>query len=286
MATDRRFLPGHVEADATFRAWAVGIDAQIRAMGLVQTSDTGQFDPATSTRPVAAGYAGYRMYRFADALQATKPVFLKVEYGSGGGATTPALRVQAGTATNGAGAFTGSYVTGQIATTYPSSRALGTIWESFCSGSPSRLNLVYNLDPGGTAGAVALHLERTMDPDGTPNGNGIFYQAGGSGPSTQMLPFSGPMTGAAAASPWRAPAVGSQSSDGVNVALEPLPLIVGGKVTLASFLRYLSSEIPEHSAIQVLHLGALRTFMPIGDGYPQSLAHLNSPSYSLAFLWE
>jgi hypothetical protein len=82
MPTDIRNLPAFISDDATFRVWGSGLAAQIAAMGLVQTSDTGQINWATVTRPAIGALAGYEMWRFNDALQATKPVFIRLDYGS------------------------------------------------------------------------------------------------------------------------------------------------------------------------------------------------------------
>jgi len=84
MATDTRNLPAFSNTDAEFRTWGSGIAAALQACGLVKTSDTGQIDWATVTRPGASHTAaGYEIYRFNDSLQATKPVLIKVEYGNG-----------------------------------------------------------------------------------------------------------------------------------------------------------------------------------------------------------
>lgn len=92
--------------DAEFRAWATNLHNALIAAGLVQTADTGQADFTTMTRP-AGGVYFYRVYRYSDALQATAPVFVRVEYGTGGGAAnTPGIRVGIGRATDGAGTLT------------------------------------------------------------------------------------------------------------------------------------------------------------------------------------
>jgi hypothetical protein len=82
MAIDIRNLPAFLADDATFRAWGSGIAAQIAAMGLVQTSDTGQINWVTVARPALNTIAGYEIWRFNDALQATKPVFIRIDYGT------------------------------------------------------------------------------------------------------------------------------------------------------------------------------------------------------------
>src|SRR4051812_38221933 len=100
MAKDQRNLQAFLADDATFRAWGSGIAAQIAAMGLVQTSDTGQINWTTVTRPGINVLAGYEMWRFADSLQATKPVFIRLDYGIAPVANDrPRIVARVGTAT-------------------------------------------------------------------------------------------------------------------------------------------------------------------------------------------
>ncbi|MCB1713466.1 MAG: hypothetical protein KDH96_13660, partial [Candidatus Riesia sp.] len=65
--------------DALFRDWGSKLSAAIQAVGLVKTGDTGQINWSTVT--VGTGIRGYEIFRFNDSLQATTPVFIKIEYG-------------------------------------------------------------------------------------------------------------------------------------------------------------------------------------------------------------
>lgn len=97
-------------SDVNFRAWGSYISARLAAAGLVQTGDTGQVNWGTVTAPVAIStYQGYEVWRFADSLQATAPVFIKIEYGSSvSSASNPQVRVQFGSGSNGSGTLTGN----------------------------------------------------------------------------------------------------------------------------------------------------------------------------------
>src|SRR3954454_12687471 len=101
MPTDIRNLPAFISDDATFRTWGSGVAAQIAAMGLVQTSDTGQINWTTVTRLAINTSAGYEVWRFNDALQSTKPVFIRLDYGIAGVADRPRIIARVGTATDG-----------------------------------------------------------------------------------------------------------------------------------------------------------------------------------------
>jgi hypothetical protein len=176
MPVDRRMLPAFIDGDATFQTWAQGIDAQLKACGMVQTSDTGQVDLSTAARPAGSSYAGYRIYRFDDALQATHPVFMKMEYGVGSVQDRPTFRIQTATATNGAGGLLGQIST--LRTVLPSgSSTLGTTLDSFCSGSASggRIALVTNCFSTGGTYTIGIILERVRDGDGLSVDRGFFF---------------------------------------------------------------------------------------------------------------
>ena len=55
MTTDLRQLPAYLSNDADFRTWGQGICAQLTAIGLVKTSDTGQINWATAIKPNPGG---------------------------------------------------------------------------------------------------------------------------------------------------------------------------------------------------------------------------------------
>lgn len=75
----------------------------LAACGLVRTSDTGQINSATVTLPSANSYAGYSVWRFADALQTSAPVFLKFQFGVGTATQRYGTTLQVGRETDGAG---------------------------------------------------------------------------------------------------------------------------------------------------------------------------------------
>lgn len=96
--------------DAKFRTWGLAMSTAMQAAGFVKTSDTGQINWATVTKPVATNtQAGYEIYRFDDDLQATAPIFFRVGYGSGGTASgnSPTTWITIGTASDGAGTISG-----------------------------------------------------------------------------------------------------------------------------------------------------------------------------------
>lgn len=95
------------DTDANFRAWINVWHTLLTTVGgWVQTADTGQINFATATRPTLVNEKrGYALYAMNDSLQATKPIILKLAFGSGAAANTPGVWFSIGTATDGAGNF-------------------------------------------------------------------------------------------------------------------------------------------------------------------------------------
>lgn len=166
-----RFSSG---TDGDFRLWGSLISARMAQVGWVQTADTGQVDWATATKPATGNvFPHYEMWRFADALQATAPVFIKVEYGSIGGSSRPALRYTVGTATNGAGAFVGITSAAQITTTNDEDSAATSRMVTI--GGTNRLAFCarHLIDPGGYS-SWFFSIERTKDASGTDTAEGVL----------------------------------------------------------------------------------------------------------------
>ena len=105
--TSLTYSPADHTTTAGFRVWGSEFHAQLVAVGLTLTSDTGQINWTTITIPAINTSAGYEIWRFNDTLQATTPVFLKIEFGTAGVATQPAVWITVGNGSNGSGTLTG-----------------------------------------------------------------------------------------------------------------------------------------------------------------------------------
>lgn len=170
------------DTDANFRLWGSGLSNAIQAVGLVKTSDTGQINWLTVTKPTASdSIQGYEIFRFNDTLQSTAPVFLKIQYGSGSyGAECPSYTTTVGKSTDGAGNITN--VLHSAATTEATNVTNTGDFLSYVSSGDGSM-LVFSLWP--TATAVATHgwrfaLERSRDSGGGATGLGTFaYRLGG-----------------------------------------------------------------------------------------------------------
>jgi hypothetical protein len=92
---------------AGFRVWGSALSAQLDAIGLTKTADTGQIDWLTTTIPGTSTAAGYEIRYLNDSLHGTNPIILKIEYGTGS-AGRPSMWVTAGSSSNGTGTIGGT----------------------------------------------------------------------------------------------------------------------------------------------------------------------------------
>ena len=166
MATRVVSITGTLSNDAEFRAYVAMIHDSFIAFGWVQASDTGQIDPTTVARPGTANTdAGYMIWRMNDALQATSPFFCKVFFGVGSTTSTPRLKVEIATGTNGAGTLTGN-----ISTQQTLGGSTGTASNSYFSGSSSRFQLA--MWPSNGQLWRFLSIERDRNSSGVETGDG------------------------------------------------------------------------------------------------------------------
>ena len=156
-------------SDANFRAWGSYISARFAAVGLVQTADTGQINWTTVLTPASPGlFTGYEIWRFNDALQATAPVFFKIEYGEGLTADNPGIESIC-SGSNGAGALTGVLSAQYMAIGTVQAGAVNT----HGSGSTGR----FVINGGwitGTTGMI-FGFERSKDAAGADTAEAVLY---------------------------------------------------------------------------------------------------------------
>lgn len=155
--------------DAEYRAWVQQIHDILNTLGLVQTADSGQINPATVLKPtVASSPNGYEMWRLNDALQATAPVFFKIEYGASNPVANPMIWLTVGAGTDGAGNLTGNKSTRLSGNTTPFTAARN--W--WASGNASRFAMAFHPDLGDN-GFWYFGIERTKDANGNDTGEGV-----------------------------------------------------------------------------------------------------------------
>lgn len=160
--------------DNGYRAWGSAMSQLLQSgTGLVKTNDTGQVDWTTATRPTTSSQTHYEIYRFDDALQATRPVFIRVAYGTGNSTTTPTVGFRVGSGTNGAGTLTGT-VSGTTDTSTTSFQASSTTPSTVRVSKGAGYFAFHAANNAGTGTSIFCALERTRNDDGSLNANGLY----------------------------------------------------------------------------------------------------------------
>lgn len=166
--------------DALFRAWVQFVeDTLVTTGGWVNTADTGQMTISTAAHPtLTQTKVGYRVYRMADTLQATKPIYMRIDYGSGTAANTPAMWPTIGTGTDGAGNVTGTIFApvgpGGGSTAPVVANTNGTnASSSYGSADTNRLQLLMFVR-GGANDFLLFSVERSKDSSGNDTGDGLL----------------------------------------------------------------------------------------------------------------
>lgn len=165
--------------DANFRLWGQAFSVKLGEAGLVQTSDTGQINWVTVTAPLASNtFQGYEIWRFADSLQATAPVYMKIEYGSGGSTNNPAIRFQFGSGSNGSGTITGVLSVQRTTQGVASAGTVNNYWSGatgrFCAFMGGGVN---------TSTPILFSIERSKDASGNDTSEAVLviWKNSGSG---------------------------------------------------------------------------------------------------------
>jgi hypothetical protein len=171
MATANFDIAPDNSTDAAFRAWTLALHNAIAAI-LTFVTQTGEIDFTTVLKPSANNQdRGFRCYRFSDANQATYPVFIRIDFGSGGTGTgnAPAIAVRIGQALDGSGNLSvplgGNLMTSERSS--PDKVSSATVFTSRISGDGGRLTM--DLFHGFTTTSEKpwfVNVERTPDTSG------------------------------------------------------------------------------------------------------------------------
>ena len=156
--------------DALLRDWGSKLSAAIQSVGLVKTADTGQIDWNTVVN--GSTIRGYEIFRFNDTLQATAPIFLKLEYG--GSNIAVMFKTTVGKGTDGAGNITG-VLHAALSISNSTQDTTNDYVSYISSGDGSMLN--FALFPAWSAAyspMLKFSLERSRDAGGNPTTTGTF----------------------------------------------------------------------------------------------------------------
>ncbi|MCR6649711.1 MAG: hypothetical protein NVV70_16830 [Cellulomonas sp.] len=172
-----------ISSDAAFRKWAQGVHDAFVGCGWVQTADTGQVTISTMTVPATADTAaGYEIFRMADTLQSSCPIFVKVEYGRGALSSTniPRIWFTVGQSTNGSGTVAGVLLARTVQSTSVGATA-GTTSEyasyASCAGNAGICIAAWPAMAAITA-PFFFAIERSRDAEGAPTSDGLLIAFG------------------------------------------------------------------------------------------------------------
>lgn len=279
--------------DAGFRAWGLELSTELDAY-LPKTADTGQINWATVTRPAVNTAAGYEIRRFNDALQATAPIFVKLEYGTTSVLTIPALWVTVGTGSNGSGTLTGSVT--QRALCVMNSAVGSSNYPSLLSSAPGFLGLLWKAgSQSGNVGSGFLAIARHANASGVATGDGFMALWGAVGVSSactaQCVRTAAPATVFAASNQF-ALIPGQVVSSAVDADYQAYAVMgINPRVWVVPWLAAVClADIPDRATFSTALAGSTqRTFISLSSGFRPVVAGIgpgSSSSYGLAMVWE
>jgi len=158
-------------SDAGFRTIGSNMNAMLAATGLVQTSDTGQINWTTVTKPGAANTsAGYEIWQFTDSVGS---IYCKLEYGTGTNATQPGWWVTFGTGSNGSGTLTGYTTTRQETQPGFAASSTTTNFPSYACATTGAFWALIGVGASGAKAFMVFGCARTCDSTGAVTGDGF-----------------------------------------------------------------------------------------------------------------
>lgn len=180
MAVASTTTPLDHTGDVGFRTWVAEFIAQLTAVGLTQTADTGQIDTATVTRPGVNANAGYAIFRFNDTLQATAPIFIRFDFGTDNGASEPRIQFLVGAGSNGSGTITGPLLAQRAMTVSVGAASAVTAYISrwVYNATLGFLGIAWKTGAQGVDGNQGvLFIGRLCDSSGATTANGVYSVA-------------------------------------------------------------------------------------------------------------
>ena len=257
-----------MSTDTHFRDNSSFIHDLLIAGGWTQTADTGQINFATVNKPGAGNTkAGYAIYEMADALQATVPLFLKINFGTGGTAATFGIWITLSTSTDGTGTPNGTVYVNNDSVSTPTcgssaSAPTGTV---VSRGSADTSRVVCEMfDHDGTA-AICLRfaIERSKSTIGADTGDGFIFMwsTSSSWNRQQNIPVSGGVPPTAENGIQMILSSNTPSAFGLNVGVGiPIPLLGFAQQPGIQLIGAKSGDFAAGTTLTFTLYGTSRTF--------------------------
>jgi len=277
--------------DAEFRAWVLNLSTALQGCGLVKTADTGQIDIPTAIRPGGNQWGGFEVYQFADALQATAPIFVRINYGTGSQSNAPIINLGVGTGTNGEGLLTGANILRGTENSQAVAPA-GNSARTFVTHTGSTFFLAWG--SGGftqnyTRAQFTTVVDRARDDAGVALGEGAMFLCNDySGViAAYILQFGAAPKVFTSIPQCIIPDGGYGTMVGTDVQLFRHSMMTPRVRPLLGVVSYLNAEIGSGAAITASPLGTPHTYLPLGSVLGPIGADYSAKSNAvLAVLWE
>lgn len=283
--------------DAEFRAWGKDYSDHLALVGLVRTADTGQIDWSTVLRPGAINTAaGYEIWRFDDTLQATAPIFIKIEYGTFNVLDRPAIWLTIGRGSDGAGNITSIDIV-RFQCNNSNSNIVDTAYPSYFCHTLGHLGVVFREGAWPQdSSSMCFIINRYSDDAGVPNADGYVLHATSSSTSATAFPrvysvryIAPSLVTIDANTGWYASWPPGSHSDTTTEAgdFQVVPFVHRTKRFQIAFgmCGVLKNELPGGSTAQFAVKGStLRTFIGTGNGL--GFAAPGPANGRHAMLWE
>lgn len=169
--------PGIVTTDVDFRARVSEYAAMLDAVGLERTTDTGQLDLATVSRPASTStMSGYLIWKFTDSLASVAPIYIKVEFGLSGSSTAIGFAITVGTGSDGAGNLSGPVTPRSITGANTAATSSSVSYACHTEGFLGVISKPYAIPSTHWGGGFSVC--RTCDANGHPTADGAaIYMA-------------------------------------------------------------------------------------------------------------
>lgn len=255
---------------------------------------TNVFDDAqlSIVRSAGSTFPHYEMYRFSDALQATRPLFVKVEYGAANTQTWANMRVSVGSGTNGFGGLTGpvgvSFAGGPTTSSH-----VTTTTNSYACYKDGYFGFAWALAPAANINTphLAFFVDRTRDTNGVATNDGLLWwgwnanTANGTWGGWSYDLGAGVTGGTSTVVPVMTPQFTGQSSVQAKAKLYPIRAFMPDEFAITGALTYLGTEFTPFTEFDIAPLPGMSTqrYLTLGT---YTIGAGTSNAYWSAFRYE
>lgn len=281
MAVSETTIKNGTATTGDFQEFCKAINVAMAAAGWKKTTDTGQIVNTTVTNPALETKAGFEIWTMEDKLQATLPVFLRIDYGNSTATTNHCIWVSLSiTGTNGAGVLSApTSNTWQLNCWKTPGAASYQLW---MSGATNRITMFHGVGTNANAQSpFGFTIERDHNTAGEDTTDGVFIttftgSANGlqSAWDCQYVAASGSQPGAVGNSntgsanrlpmPWYT-TENTTATLGTNVAVIPLFMPKGPLRQVSQCVAgYVAGDITNNTKLSMEEYGKAGTWRTIG----------------------